>query len=1016
MRISDLISRKEVAQFKTKVTNLLSLKPVNLVSTTLIPSSALAAATAIGVYLLTEIPEKYPYFTAGNLAWGNGTKTQDYYAIFAFIFSFPLFTILLNHFQSVVFSRQPRNTAAPVIYRRSISGFLPLLVLWLVFVATSGSRGLLLPGLYLFALLTFLFYTLARVVASKLDLEYQVVLPVKLLMRLIVNPLLMWFSVLGAYVFLHRGLGLGWPLQIFEYLSFAIATSVWVVQLICTFRVRNLSRLVQISRLMTSLSSLGLPLLFWALVPGNVLAGDQIIELVRPTVALTIVILLFSISAWVGLLSERFQSKSGHLKKFLKFLPYLALISFVKIEPSTIMTLPSDDYHYGEFTVPWFSLKADGLLPYADLEPARGLNNYLSGFFSDVFFNGTVSAYSFSNQVAYIFLAAAFTFAAIRWLPSAVIFTLLLVFPGVNGLSEIDLIVSAFVLLSATALGLKNFFIGISSLSVLSCFIIVFAPGQGALAVLSVLAALLFFKKWTVKTRLLGALLFASIQMACLAIPILGQIYFGALRYGFEQIGMNSVANGIEWKSSVGASGGNIWFFELVRGSWIVVPAMFLAILLTSKQIISKSQMSKFFSIALTLLTIAFVVRAAGRIDPGFSRMGFAAIWFFAILVPVFYFTALRGRYALKPIAALFAFLGLLIPSISSGILDQPPLARIRAALSTQVVSQPSYENSSATQRDFPIIGRAVIDEAQKANLAGMDSVIQKIAGASGTYLDLTNHAAIYAYLKRVPPIQVPAVYNLISLGQQERAIKALEANMPALFLVSNSNIVHDGGNVWGLRSPLFFRWILGQQANYTFMSENGRVWLVENSKITFALENTQLRTIPREMLPFKLGSVWNVSDLLGLPSSYGGSIQTLAHQLNGVNKFSKIQTVNSIELQGDSLSLAGEDPYIRFPLTGMERVPGELYFLKFEYTCESNCSYQQNAAIYWSGPNQPESELRSLRFKLNNGALIVPLFASSYWVFEPGSVQTLRLDFENFDKKSVLTVKNFEILKLRDK
>jgi hypothetical protein len=647
------------------------------------------------------------------------------------------------------------------------------------------------------------------------------------------------------------------------------------------------------------------------------------------------------------------------------------------------------------------------------LEPARGLNNYFSGAFADFFFTGAVSDYPFANNVVYAVLALMFAVVALKWLSPAVTFAILLFFPGINGLSEIDLVVTIFILACAWAFSMRNVYQNHLLLAVLGSLVVIFAPGQGALALASVFVALALVKDIPLKKRLVAAALFLAVQLLCLAAPVFGTVYFGALRYGFEQFAMNSVANGIEWASTVGASGGNIWFFEITRASWIAVPAIFLTLLLALHKRISLSPKSYFLGISLTVLTVMFVVRAAGRIDPSLSRMGIAAIWFFAILMPIFYFAVLRQSSNVKFVTAVFAVLGLLVPSLSSGIIDQPPLARLRAALTPQTVSPSTFENARETNQEYPWIGTLLLDAEKKSDLEGLDAVIDSVSGDSGTYLDLTNHAANYAYLRRVPPIAVPAVYNLISQGQQLRAIQELEEKKPAIFLVSDSNISHDGGWVWGLRSPLLFRWVLQQQSNYAFMRDDSRIWLVENSMVPIALKTTNLQMIAQEKLPFELSEIWNVPDLMAVPISWGKSIETLSQHLDAPYKISTILGSDAISFEGKNIRVTGSDPFIRFGLRKPLPTRGEVQYLKFQFGCAADCSRVKEGTIYWSGPGVTETEDRKLHFRLEAGTLLVPLFASSFWTFENQSIEAIRLDFDGAPTGSVFSVSDLEIVSL---
>ena len=54
-----------------------------------------------------------------------------------------------------------------------------------------------------------------------------------------------------------------------------------------------------------------------------------------------------------------------------------AALLFVKLPPISIQQLNPDDYHFGEYLLPWYSLTSHGAVPFWDYVPARGLINYL---------------------------------------------------------------------------------------------------------------------------------------------------------------------------------------------------------------------------------------------------------------------------------------------------------------------------------------------------------------------------------------------------------------------------------------------------------------------------------------------------------------------------------------------------------------------------------------------------------------------------------------------------------------
>ena len=135
-----------------------------------------------------------------------------------------------------------------------------------------------------------------------------------------------------------------------------------------------------------------------------------------------------------------------------------------------------------------------------------------------------------------------------------------------------------------------------------------------------------------------------------LATPF-GRMLLTAIRYGLEQSGVNSIAHGIAWRDSFATSDINPWLYEMMRASWLLV-ALWAGVLLLrigiEKTYTGRSAAAA-YAVPIFFLTVLFVIRAAGRIDVGITRLGFASIWGLSLLLPLLLFTGPPGRARTTP-------------------------------------------------------------------------------------------------------------------------------------------------------------------------------------------------------------------------------------------------------------------------------------------------------------------------------------------------------------------------------
>ncbi|TLM97528.1 hypothetical protein FDZ73_24885, partial [bacterium] len=211
-------------------------------------------------------------------------------------------------------------------------------------------------------------------------------------------------SELGLGIFLRR-LGI-MPYQ--RWLITGLCALIYLAGLVF-FRkqTRGIERKVNLGVL---LSQLGVPLLFAVLFtpPAKLLDGTTVVLPYKP-VLLIFVLGLILVSLF-DIIRRFVRENKGDDGAILMISPW-ALFAILMFLQSTTIYWPgiaTDEYHMGEFYLPWWSFQQFGHLPYLDYEPARGLVNYVPGFLSWLFYDNSFGAqYQVTNQFSalYVFIS-----------------------------------------------------------------------------------------------------------------------------------------------------------------------------------------------------------------------------------------------------------------------------------------------------------------------------------------------------------------------------------------------------------------------------------------------------------------------------------------------------------------------------------------------------------------------------------------------------------------------------------
>ncbi len=958
---------------------------------------------AIASVLASLKPQRYSQLIAGNLAWRLGTKQPDYILLFSFFISFFLIYGGLYALTSYVLKKNGAS-ADNSLRQLLLYSLLPFgILLGRVLVSPDNIVSETILEIVILSLLLVL-----------LTIGFAVALAVKRVQDLSAQEYLNWvggsllyllFALLvGSALTLFVGrVNLDWQLKEsgqvaivsgigFALLSLPLAKNWW------QFSAKPAVFLSQLRFLLWTVQGF-LPLFFVILVPtpwsenGDKYYGHPV---TLALLALISGLVVVTYGDWFLRFKKIAHTPDGaSIFSVVSPLCLIALLLFVKSQAIATNAIPPDDYHWGEFLLPWWLLQSFHYIPFWDYEPARGLINYVPGLLANLFF-GTSAFFGADFDwktgihanplllLPYLNLGFLVVSQTIGTLPAFLAFLLM---TSSNGTAEIDTIVTVCLCLWGNLFLKQQWSRWLAVWGVTGIALLLFAPGQAGLLLLSTspLGAFALVQAIRKERRSLISLIGGSSLLLGLLLWLtpLGKMLFGALRYAVEQSSINSISYGIAWQRSRGTNpvlSYSLW--EVMRASWILVGL--LAGLLLFRAIVDKTWAVRrryaVFAIPIVLLTVLFIPRVAGRIDPAtLSRLGIASTWSICLLLPLVLITALPHRKAFS----------LIVVAVLGGMLSGLPSAESLMSKPVRTIDASSLLLVKGSEVGFPLMGeRVIIYPKQLKRLRQIKRVLQAALTPGETYLDLTNHGADYFYLGYPPPISTGAVYNLPHRNQQRRAIATLEAAPPPISLVSAQNISHDGGTL-ALRAHLIYRYVI---SHYVPVEIEGLIYMVRPDR----LERLQpllasSSTSGRPVSPDLLDQAFLTQDLQKLPRSWGQSFDSLQSELQSVQKIGDevVPAMHSVEKTGTTYRVTGLDPHLDFDVSSLKLNGQDAGILAFDFS--SSQSVAPTLEIYWSsesGGNLPKAA--AVQFSVKQGKVVVPLDAAPRWLLAKG-IKTLR-------------------------
>jgi len=587
--------------------------------------------------------------------------------------------------------------------------------------------------------------------------------------------------------------------------SQAIIVVLFLVVLASAFKPRMLVRLLPAALVV---GQLGLPFFYLTFYPARLALPDGSLTKYSTTWALKALVVALLVAGIVDVVRRYRNYRRGEGAALTALFSPLALFGLLvafKFGNTIGPALSTNDYEFGQNLLGWWSY-VKGVVPYVGyIAPHGFMEDDLPGLLSLLFYDGTAASIADANRLGSALL-------------SLVTFLALFRFSGSLGLA----LVSTFFIGGRSAFLFFTPFICVwfsASLRatparwlavwlVTAPIVVLGVPPAGLLlaAASGLLALEAIWRIWRGRERAgLRALVAVCVVLILLALltPFVPML-FGAIRYVLENGPINQVAYGIPWDASWNMTGPKSGLvFEAVRMSWVAAPFFCLMMIYSIVRKRGIGEPTFLPTVAVLLFTLLLTPYSMGRIDAGdLSRAGLAAIFGWAVLIPVVAWHAIEQRHRVALIVALAG---------ASATLNYTTLAFSTAvtAAAPSIAIGPMKDGADV---GMPNIGRAMVQEEQWASLVKLNTLLNSALPPHVGYLDLTSRNARTFYMNRPITMAVTAPYNMASVRQQQRAVERLSEHLPDVALLGAGNLAYDGGGL-ALRDPVLYRFVVD---NYT--------------------------------------------------------------------------------------------------------------------------------------------------------------------------------------------------------
>jgi hypothetical protein len=962
-------------------------------------------------FRLLNHAQNYDQFAVGFLAWSGESKTGEMFAALLFILAIPASWLFLRWSIDKFTLLGVGQQALVLLQAACVPGAIGLGRIMLdprVKLGRGGwgSLGWLILSLFLLAYWLLLSITMASTNSRRAQngsaAETDSNIP---LLPLFLIPTFFGFSLLGILIALNRGLLCdpiipAWPV------GFAFAAGLCVVLLLY----RDSLIKAGWSQLWGNgyvYSQIGIPFLAAGLIPTPYVQNGMI-QRTAPIMPLLVLLVLSIGIATAWDVSRRLRS-ANRVSEKISPLALLLCAWIIKNSFTPLPIIPTDDWHFGEVLIPFFSWYDYGAIPFANIIPVRGFVSVTNAALGSLFFLGTAADISHSCAIIGL-LFSALVFFPMHFVagPLAGVLTVLTLsndcfFP----IGQPDyLFVAAFCIICFLAQR-QRYALSVMAWLILSPLFFLLAPGYALLFIIATIALVGYsiHQAGAVGVRRISIVFFGVgfVLLIALALPTGTNIARGIWHYFSDNASINVIGHGITW--------GGYWVFgpqesqryqqeypmviELFRSSSLLIAAVLLTYCIgklwrhrttqlggTSPNILNSAhQLDLVIGLSIVLTVIVFLPRVLGRIDPNqASRLGSLTLLVLGGLVPL----VLR-RYKSQTTIGLVVLLSAII---ISGINERlGTWLNPRALLIPQYVHADSQGLEDSSKFGLNHVGFAKFKPGQLDRLVLLKQSIDSLLPAGIPYYDMSNRNAHYVYLGRPIPAEWSSPYYLADDRAQQRVVAELSSGKVPLFLLKANNIEHDGGSA-ALRAYWLYRFVLSYYVPFRL---NGFIFAVRSDDAQKDSFKSFSAMDPQQRVEL-FNEAFAVQNLRAIPLSWGKSYGALKSRL----ETSHLQLEPSI----------GEDGTILLNpikmLKSNKNAEGSCYdMLRLRLDCDNTSKNEAQlsrktdihrgsdtkpaeteAFLSWKGLYRGSVITGESRFSASSGTLLVPIGAYPSWMF----------------------------------
>lgn len=1014
-----------------------------------------------GLALNLRVPLDYSEFVVGNITWYAGNKFQDLIAWPVFIFSSFGAYICFAGLTDSMRERHGAETTA-----RLASQF----VLWtLPFFAAAAAlywtekidskvTAISAVGVVAVGIVAFL----QRKAQERPDPAFWgaalfgfvlvALIPLEIAMLLSRMPM----SLVGHF-----------DPKLFFNASYGLALALLIIGAIILGRRPQLIK--KHYRELLLVGQIGLPLFYLTLYPARLSLPTGELTKYETTILLNVVLALAIIYGIADIL-RRFRSAAGQKNPKSLFSPFaiFGLLVALKLGYTVAPHIHPDDYHFGEHLLGLWSY-LQGYAPYVDLLPPHGIiENDVRPALGLLFFNGYAGSLGEAGRMTFVILGLA-AYLSIYRATGSLIISFIALLPLGHRFALLFLIPFICLWLSPTLRAQPYRWLIVYGITAPIAVLGVPPQGVVVVAAFAILAIKLTLDQIrTGDSRSWGQLLItAALVLATIVFTPLLWMILGAVQYVLENGQINQPAYGIPWTMSWNGEVKG-YTFEAIRNSWIFIPLACLFLLHAHYKEFPDARSVFYTSLVLIALCFLMIPYSLGRIDPGsILRSGVTSIFSWSVLVPLLTWKLIKAEMR-APLALLVVIMpsltGAGVSSLSRLATAASQSIAVPQLRDTEAAGIANIGRANVDDEHWSRITR--LDGLLKARLEPQEPYLDLTSrNAHYLYVDRLPPIPVSAPYNLVHPKQEKrAVEKLrnnppkLALLEADNIIHdggglalrnpqlyrfAVETYVPVMergFIVGyrKSDIVAKGNVIAearvrddrGAGRPAIE---LSDKVLAAMLSVGDRIRIsgedtrsiqeihVEEGLVeldggvlptpnAFADNLVEIAVPPRvyrEYTASLLERSFAKSEFLKIPVSWGRAEKSLSRKMTLVQDLHKTpQSLHDLVEQDGFLNVAGQAPHLLFDLSGLDLSGRDAGLLKFDLSCAERKTDIRLRISWWGDDRDGPFDSSRVTFTADNGALIVPLDASPWWL-TLAKVKGLTLELEGPSACSSFKIEN---------